>query len=312
MNYFLIKEDELNNNLIESLPHNIKIIKIGKFNRCIFTKILIKLHQILKLPFYEIWFPELKKALDSETTKIINFSQTQIELAKILKKKFPKSKKILWCWDNLKSAQVEFLNKKYDEIWTFDREEALKYNINYHPQFYWNKKSDSKKNDYDLVFIGVDKNRIEMIEKMDKYFSDNNLNSFIYILPDKKKKYNEIYKKYLKEKTLKYEEIRKITENSKSILEINKKGQSGLTLRSLEALFFEKKLITNNKNIEKYSFYNKNNIFIIKDQNLNDKELSEIIDFLKIPYEKVSKEIIFEYSVESWLNKLLNEDKDVS
>lgn len=37
-----------------------------------------------------------------------------------------------------------------------------------------------------------------------------------------------------------------------TILELNISGQSGLTLRTMEALFYHKKLITNNENVKNF------------------------------------------------------------
>ena len=51
------------------------------------------------------------------------------------------------------------------------------------------------------------------------------------------------------EKQLPYEENINRTLNANIIIDITKENQSGWTLRILEALFFNKKLITNNINI---------------------------------------------------------------
>lgn len=75
-------------------------------------------------------------------------------------------------------------------------------------------------------------------------------------------------------------------------------GTNGFTLRVLESLFFEKKLITNNINIINCEFYNKNNIFIINKDNLDD-----LNDFLKSEYKKIDKKIINYFDYESWLNR---------
>ena len=48
---------------------------------------------------------------------------------------------------------------------------------------------------------------------------------------------------------------------SRSIIEIEDIDQNGLTLRSLESIFFGKKLITDNRDIVNYDFYKKENIY---------------------------------------------------
>ena len=64
----------------------------------------------------------------------------------------------------------------------------------------------------------------------------------------------------------------------------------------MEALFYEKKLITNNKNIINYDFYCKENIFI-----LEKDDIEELPQFLKTPYKKIDNEIVNKYEFENWL-----------
>ena len=90
------------------------------------------------------------------------------------------------------------------------------------------------------------------------------------------------------------------------ILELTKKNQAGLTLRALEALFYEKKLITDNENIKEYDFYDSNNIFILKqDEELSAKKKKELEDFLRKDFKIVSKEVKKQYTIENWLEKLI-------
>jgi 1,5-rhamnosyltransferase len=49
---------------------------------------------------------------------------------------------------------------------------------------------------------------------------------------------------------------------SKVIVEANLPGQTGITLRTLEAAFLNKKLLTNNPFVRNLDFYDANNIFI--------------------------------------------------
>lgn len=61
-------------------------------------------------------------------------------------------------------------------------------------------------------------------------------------------------------------------------------------------MFYKKKLLTNYLDIKNYDFYNKDNIFIIE----NDDE-KKIDIFLKQSYQEISSEIIEQYLVDGWL-----------
>ena len=80
-----------------------------------------------------------------------------------------------------------------------------------------------------------------------------------------------------------------------------KNGQEGLTLRVLEALFYSKKLITNNKNIKKYDFYNPNNIFI---WGVDDEK--NLLNFINSDYITIEENILNRYSYDSWINRFIN------
>lgn len=59
-------------------------------------------------------------------------------------------------------------------------------------------------------------------------------------------------------------------------------------------------MITNNKEIINEDYYNKNNIFIIDEDNINVP-----IEFINSPYEELPKEMVEKYYIDNWLNELL-------
>ena len=65
------------------------------------------------------------------------------------------------------------------------------------------------------------------------------------------------------EKRLSYPDYLKKAASSSIILEIMRPGHAGLSLRPLEALFFRKKLITDNPAIRNSEVYHPDNIFIL-------------------------------------------------
>ena len=95
-----------------------------------------------------------------------------------------------------------------------------------------------------------------------------------------------------------YDEYLKMIAESKCILDYNQEGQVGLSLRPMEALFLERKLITNNTDIKNYDFYNHDNVFILGEDNIN-----EIKEFINKPYRKVNQDIINYYDFEQWLKR---------
>ncbi|WP_172658089.1 hypothetical protein [Campylobacter geochelonis] len=67
-------------------------------------------------------------------------------------------------------------------------------------------------------------------------------------------------------------------------------------MRTFEAFGAKRKLITTNKNIIKYDFYNSNNINLLNRINIAlDK------DFIDKNYIELTKEIYEKYSIKSWI-----------
>lgn len=98
------------------------------------------------------------------------------------------------------------------------------------------------------------------------------------------------------------------TRNSKVVIDICKAHHIGLSFRFFECLATETKIITNNKDVVNYDFYNPNNIMIVDFENdiLNEECFST---FLENPYEKVDQTILQKYSIENWIKYLFKEDK---
>ena len=60
----------------------------------------------------------------------------------------------------------------------------------------------------------------------------------------------------------------------------------------------EKKVITDNKMVKTYDFYHPDNIFII------DDNYAQIEEFIKIPYQEISEDIVKSYSFSTWIRKI--------
>ena len=99
--------------------------------------------------------------------------------------------------------------------------------------------------------------------------------------------------------SLSYEEYCNKIQHSGVLLDVNQKGQRALTMRVMEAIYFSKKLITNNKDIVHYPFYHENNIYLLPEK-LSRVSVKEIQDFIERPFLPYSEEILSYYDFEHW------------
>ena len=107
---------------------------------------------------------------------------------------------------------------------------------------------------------------------------------------------SDIIPEEIKSPWIEYKEICRNIARSKAILEIVREGQSGATIRLMEALFFGKKLVTNNNLVKKEEFYNKENIFL-----LGDRPLEELKEFLNGEFVPFAPELLNKYDVKQWM-----------
>ncbi len=190
------------------------------------------------------------------------------------------------------------LNGIFDEIFSFDLIDSKKYDFTFISNFiYLDKKeikSFNKNNNPVFIVMSVDE-RLQILNKLANYFSLKNINyKFILVGKKRPKKINENI--IFSEKVLLHSDLINDLENAKIFLDLIRFNHNGLSFRVLEALAMQKKIITTNKSINQYDFYNSNNILIIDENNIDVP-----IEFLTTPYKPLEDIIYEKYTIRNWV-----------
>ena len=98
------------------------------------------------------------------------------------------------------------------------------------------------------------------------------------------------------------QEISKVVAETKVILDIQHPNQTGLTMRTIEMIGMNKKMITTNQDIKNYDFYCEENISVIDRNNVNLN-----LEILRRSYKKLDDQIYNYYSIEQWILDVLGE-----
>lgn len=219
-------------------------------------------------------------------------------------------------WLRQDEDYITKITPHFDKIYSFDFDDCRKYNFTYLNQFLPFTFSEMKKIRTELDNKNLSKNcffigeylehRVEIINKLaprlqdDNYKIDFNLINYDIVKDiSSTLKESNFYK--LGKKISYFENIEKVKE-SDVILEIGQIGQTGITLRAIEAILFNKKLITTNKSIREYNFYNPEQIFILEDENYMN-----ISVFLQTTFSPISLDILYQYSADAMLTKIIND-----
>lgn len=225
----------------------------------------------------------------------------------------PSAKSIFYTWDSFANNPNGLKNKDlFDKALTFDSEDAKIYRLIHRPLFFINVFSQMADTHikYDLSFIGsVHCKRFQYLKKIKSSLNKNVSIFFYQYVPTKLMYYGRKFLLFpwygLSKKSdfnfnpLNKEQVCEVFAQSRIIVDYAHHKQAGLTMRCIETLGANKKLITNNSNIRHYDFYNQNNILILDKVTEN-----EIVNFIELPYKKISESIIKRYSILGWVSEV--------
>ncbi|MDF8718064.1 hypothetical protein OU567_00260, partial [Escherichia coli] len=276
------------------------------------------LHKLIKyrlIPVFKLTLCNLLRSCFKKRNKdkVFYFDIDRIDiLASLILRNWDADKQIIWLWNPtakvMKSTTqllffINLIKKNKVEIWTFDQNDASLYGLKYYNQIYSLAMVDLFKqtnNSIDVLFVGQDKERLQLLLMIKQKMDREKLVTYFHIVKDGGVTYTRDEKAFLSDEILSYEDYIHKVQQAKCLLDINQSGQTGLTLRVLEALFFNKKLITNNPNVVKYNFYNSNNIMIIEDK-VDNVSFNE---FINSSYQEIEQSIKNEYDVEFMLDTI--------
>lgn len=193
--------------------------------------------------------------------------------------------------------QVENINSKF-KIYSFNRTDCLKYKIFYNSAFYYPcALKKQQKILTDVCFLGAVK-KVERLKELDVIcgiFERLGISSWLHVygVSDYTPK-NFV----LSSERIDYREYLDIVSSCRVVLDIDVYREESCSLRAMEALFFDKKYITNNINIKKEKFYSPKNIFI-----LGSDDLERLYSFVFDEVTSISNEIKEEYMISSWVGR---------
>ncbi len=181
---------------------------------------------------------------------------------------------------NVIDADNEKYMQYFKNIYTFDYADAVKYQIGYRHTPY--KKiagieietieTENRSDSYDVLYLGKEKGRKDSIQCIYDALIQNGL-KVKFMVPGSGNSDLAI------QTSVKYQDYISMIRKTKCLAEVNVSGQSGCSLRFLEALFYKKKLITNNRYLVNDPYYNHKNVFII-----GMDDMGRLREFVDTPY----------------------------
>ena len=231
------------------------------------------------LPFRSIWNKRYYKNKFNKKDSIIficyyvNIDIYRYNAMKSLRKKYKNSKFVLFFNDlickNLKNKSFEKIKKDFEVILSFDYNDCQKYRLYNHPLVYSAPKElELLPEDIDVYFCGKAKNRLSLIMSVFESLRKKGIKcKFILYGVPIDQRINNVEIEYV-DKFMSYDQNIEYIKRSKCLLEIMQEGGTGYTLRTCEAVAYNKKIITNNRILKDAEFYDKDMIYIFN--NIDD------------------------------------------
>ncbi len=216
--------------------------------------------------------------------------------------------KSLYLWDSVtRDSNAKIIQAYFDNVFSFDRKDCERYSFRLLPLFYIDRKNKlPEANDTERIFFLGTSHSV----RMDKILAlaDNLSLEFTLDINLVVGKLNWLLKlgrgKYITCRRWSYAKYLNHLIQADIIIDVNHPDQSGLTMRTIEALGMGKKLITTNSEIKKYSFYDPERI-LIWDSNITAQVLKNKFSIdSRSPKNEIKRKEIDLLNLTNWVKYL--------
>jgi hypothetical protein len=285
---------EFMSNLCPGYKYKSKVEKVGNFFMKIFLNKNIK-------EIYHRKVIEKRLAILRERYDIIFIIRPDLlsnEELGILKSKTPKL--IAYYWDTM-----DFFPRKkklihlFDKVYSFDIQDCKQYNLELLTDFYYYEPAPVTPDKTVFCISHVDRKRYALFNQMGKFLEENQI-TYRFLTNQTKKKWRSPHIESMKQ-FIPYHQMLELLNHYEVVLDIAKPHQNGLSFRIFESIGMNKKIMTNNRSVMEYDFYNPNNIMVFDFDNLVIPK-----EFFQTPYQALDEAIKQKYHLRSFVKTVLS------
>ena len=221
--------------------------------------------------FFPSYFPDEYEKEGKNLCVVVYGYYITPDYLRFIRRKYPKAKIVkihrdsyeIWRRKNQLFTDID-MEDLFDLQFSYDVGDSKKYNMIHFDEIE-SKVDISIAKDYplyDVFFAGAAKDRLPFLIKIYDYLEKNGIKPYFYITNVNKQ--DQIVRPGITyaEKNIKYSEMLYKTVNAKVVLEVNQGCVDGFTSRFLEAVLYNKKLLTNNVAVRNNEYFNEEYINI--------------------------------------------------
>lgn len=280
--------------LLQSHPLSSLINKLGILRKCVQRR-----HE-----------NQLKAQLagsNFDTVLVLKGDSLDIGFFDLLRRAHPKASFILYQWDsiNLVSNFAE-LRKRFDRCLTFDRGDvALDQTLIFRPLFFSRQRTAIEAPPHGVVFVGsMHSDRLKLARAIKTHAEAQGVPVRIYVRVGLFNFLRQLIRGDLRNihfRALPYETYVAWTRQAEAVLDFPHPMQTGLTMRTLEAIGLGKKIVTTNRDIVNYSFYDPESVCVLTEEHPMIPD-----GFLNGTPAAYNPEIVKQFSLHQWLLDVLD------
>lgn len=253
---------------------------------------------------------------DFDFVFIIKLECMPLDILEKLRANNPKAKFVYYSYDSVKNNRnIKYAVQIFDTAFTFDPEDVdLLPGIRFRPLFFLNEYRNltGQEIKYDLSFVGTaHSDRYRLVKKVKAAMPGKDHRTFFFLfMPNRwicalrrvlMPAFWGASEKDFSFVSLPKKNLLEVVASSAAVLDFQHPNQTGLTMRTIEMVGAQRKVLTTNTCVKKYDFYRPQNIAVI------DRENPVIdSDFFSQPYSPLPAAIYEKYSIDGWLKDVFS------
>ena len=236
-----------------------------------------------------IWFPYFRRLLkiDKRKTILIVYDWHYLTMSSYIVQSFKRmynNLTIVYCFTNLSKVTgaktfglLDNLKDSYDQVYAFDKLDSERYGFDYSRLVYAPVRHDYLINcvqELDLFYVGQAKDRLTQLIDIFKNAQKAGLKCKFFITGVSEES-QYVHPDIVYNQNISYGEVLGYISKSRCIVDAIQGESTGMTIKTCEAVYWDKKLITTNVNVVNEPYFNSNNIMVYD-------EKSDLKRFMKL------------------------------
>ena len=214
-------------------------------------------------------------------------------------RKYPNRRIVLWFWNPVQNARRIDLIPHKVELWSYSKHDCERFRMRHNTRFYFDSVAqraaqeparpwpDTPK----ALFIGRVKHREQAVLALKEQLERAGASVELHLMLDRAHALGSY------ERPMPYPETIPLLQSSDVLIDIYDDPTAGLSLRVMESIFWNKKLVTDNIQVADEPFYYPRNIYVL------GSDTRDLREFLAEPPVPVSPEIRDYYLLSNWLKR---------